>query len=141
MLKKGDNIFFISTNKSLPIHNIFNLVQTIGLVSLNWENAGLEMRNSNFDREMRDNFYKSKVAIIALGTSKEREDLGDNWAVPELEAAKEFGVKCFVYITPEISKDEFKVLNLKYTPILVKNMDDFKKDIQKKLEDLMGHTS
>lgn len=107
MLKKGDNIFFNSTNKYLPIHNIFNFVQSIGLVSLNWENAGLEMRNSNFDREMRDDFYKSKVAIIALGTSKERQYLGDNWAVPELEAAKEFGVKCFIYITQEISKDEF----------------------------------
>lgn len=140
MLQRGDRVFFSNNSAAGPTGYSDAASQTIralGLVPLVYEGAGLNVRNSNLDREIRDDFYQSKVVVLLLGTGQRWRSIEDNWAIPELEHAISIEMGCFVYVTAEMSEEELTRLQLPIDAVVVRDEDHFAATLRQNLEQLM----
>ena len=139
MLQQRDNVFFSDNGQGMTdyIAIAFRTIETLGLTPFVYGGTGLDVKKSNLDREIRDDFYKSKVAVLLLGTGQGWSSIEDNLAIPELPHAISFRIVCFVYVTAETSKEEIKKLNLPVEVIKVRDKEHFEASLRKNLEQLM----
>jgi len=130
-----DKIFYCASGESLRNYSIIasRIIKEIGLTPFVYENIELNAKSSNLDKEIRDDFYESKIAIIVLGMQKGGKEIGNNWAIPELSSAISIGIKCFVYILAKITKKEIEVLNLPLDPIIITDERDFESKLERDL--------
>jgi len=139
MLKQGDNVFYCGTGEGEVDYFAAALrtIQACGLTPLAYSNTGLEIKKSTLDREMRDDLYQSKVLVVLLVKEKDGESIKDNWALPELTHIIASGIRCFFYITSEITQEETKELNLPIEAIIVENEKNFETILKQSLQELL----
>ena len=139
MLRQGDNVFYSDNGKGMTDYcgAAFRVIRDLGLTPLAHGGAGLDARKSNFDKEIRDDFYQSKVVILFLGKGEGWKTIEDNWALPELKQTISFEIKCFVYVLARITKEEIKSLNLPIDPAVVENKDYFETILKQNLLTLL----
>ena len=134
MLKKEDNVF-VSGDQDY-CYLAFDIIQSYGLIPFVYANAGLSIRNSSLDREIRDDFYQCKATILIL--HGKGETLGDNWALPELKHSTLADLPCFIYVLEDIDERQIKGLDLPIDPVVVKDKNHFKLLLKKDLQRLMN---
>lgn len=138
MIQRGDNIFYTDNQRESTYCPIaVRIIQDLGLIPYFYKGAGLSVRNSSLDREIRDDFYNAKVVVIVLGKGNEWRNIDDNWATPELECTARFGISCLIYSSVELSLEEVKLLKLPFNPVVVKDETDFSVIFEHDLQKLM----
>lgn len=139
MLQKNDKVFYCDNGRGVSSYRgaASKTIQTLGLTPLVYGGAGLGARNSNIDKEIRDDFYKSKVVVLLIGEGGKWMSIEDNWALPELETAISKGIDCLVYITSGLTELGIRRLHLTSSVIAVNNEKHFESSLKQNLERLM----
>lgn len=140
MLQQGDKVFFSDNGESITDYSSMasRTIQTLGLTPLVYGGTGLNVRTSTLDKEIRDDFYQSKVVVLVLGKGEKWKSIGDNWAIPELDHAISSGIKCFVYITSQITEEEIRSISLPINPVIVRHEKHFGTILKQSLEQLLA---
>ena len=137
MLVKGDRVFFC-TNSAASLDYwtaAFQIIQSLGLIPLTYAGLRTAARDSNINREARDDLYKSKVWILFLAADK-AVAITDHWALPEVNHK---GDKVLlVYAVDTISRKELAQLALPVNVVSVKDAPQFSADLKQQLENLLG---
>lgn len=139
MIRQGDKVFF-SVNSAGPSSYTgpaFQTIQALGLVPLVYAGAGLDINKSNLDREMRDDFYQSKVVLLLLGTGQGWRSIGDNWAILEMNHALSMGIECLFYIMDEVTQEQVRNLNLPIDAVVIRDENHFTATLKQDLQQLM----
>jgi hypothetical protein len=77
----------------------------VGLKPVSYAGAGKAVRQSNLDREMRDDFYAARVIVLYFGSPTKGSDHEDHWALQEIRHITESGVPCLVYVSKDFPTD------------------------------------
>jgi hypothetical protein len=88
VLYPDDDVFYgdncePSSERGDYIEAFTDVVRSLGLRPVFYNGAGADTKNSSLDREIRDDFYKAKAAVIRVSPPK----LEDNWVVDERKNA------------------------------------------------------
>lgn len=139
MLQQGDNVFFSDNSRGMTDYMgvAFRTIEALGLTPFVYGGIGLDVRKSKIDREIRDDFYQSRVVVLLLGTGQGWSSIEDNWVIPELEHAILLGIVCFVYVTAETTEEYIQSLSLPVEVIKVRDKDHFETSLRQNLEQLM----
>lgn len=141
MINPGDKVFYSDNKKGEEIFKYSNIavriIEELGLIPLKYVGIELGTRNSSLDKDIREDFFQSKVVILLLGKGDEREDIIDHWAIPELEIAISMGIACFIYITSELTEEEIQGLGLPVEPVMIDNENQFAVNLRQTLNQLM----
>ena len=127
IIREGDKIFFTNNYGGSSDYDgpAWETIQSLGLIPIVYGGAGLNVRGSSLEREIRGDFDQSKVVVLLLGKGEGWRDIKDNWALPNLKHALSMGVVCFVYTATEITEEELRSLNLPVDAVTVRNVDQF----------------
>lgn len=139
MLNQNDKAFYSDNGQGLTAYSgiAFQTIKDLGLTPLIYGGTGIDCRESNLDKEMRDGFYESKVIIIYIGEGLKWRGVNDNWAIPELEHAIARGTACLFYYVESIHKKELPRLPLHITSVPIRDEDHFKNTLMKDLRQFM----
>ncbi|RJR46748.1 MAG: hypothetical protein C4576_10580 [Desulfobacteraceae bacterium] len=139
MLTPGDSVFYTHNQDSPGTFGpvAVEVIRNLGLIPLVYIGAGTDVRNSSLDREIREDFYRSKAAIIVLGKGKTWRELGDMWVLPELHSAFSTGLECLVYRTMDVNDEEIERLRLPVKTVEISGEDDFRAAIGRDLKRLV----
>jgi len=107
-------------------------------VPLIYRRIRLTTRASSVDREIREDFYKSKIVVVLLGIGDDWLDIRDNWVFPELAYAASAGMRILAYVTEEVRQTEVDSLGLPVSCGTVADEASFAKLLA---EDLRGYTA
>lgn len=143
MLQKGDCAFFCHNGMGISDYDTAarQTIESLGLILFYYSGVTLAVRNSNLDREIRDDFYNAKVAVVLLCGKDQRgegQSIGDNWAIPELKHVISYGRNCLVYATAEATDEEIESLDLPVDVRTVRDADHFAIALKQDLEQLMS---
>lgn len=145
MLHKGDSVFYCDNNAGSGFNGVaFRTVKNLGLTPLVYAGVGLEVRKSSLDKEIRDDFYRSKVVVVLVGSHKGWKNSGDCWALPELAVAESKGIDVLIYaVSDTAGNDALALLSptheskpLSFTEVA--NTDEFETALQDHLQDLIA---
>jgi len=127
MLKKGDKVFYSDNGVVSPnfMSIAFHTIKKLGLIPLVYSGAKQNIKKSNLDREIRDDFYESKLVIIMLGKTNGIESVKDEWVLLEIDHAINLGIQVIIYLTKEISEEEKIGLNFPVKPITIRDLNHF----------------
>lgn len=142
MLREGDNVFFCHSSAGMWDYNeaAWRTIKSLGLTPFFHGGLTLDVKDSNLDREVRDDFHKSNVVVVLLLGKKQRREgssVGDNWAIPELKWVISNGIAGFVYTTDEVTQEEINSLDLPVDVVIVKDLNHFETTLRQDLEQLM----
>jgi hypothetical protein len=108
VIKKGDRVFFADNSKGyLERCRTFEATASeLGLVPVSYGGVGRIVRDSNVDREIRDDFYGAQAIVLYFGDPKDDgNDYENHWVLPEIECALNSGVPCLVYVSKEFPRE------------------------------------
>jgi hypothetical protein len=107
VLQKGERVFFADNSKDCQARcAVFQrTVQGMGLEPVFYAGAGEAFRQSNLDREMRDDFYAARAIVLYFGSPKEGSDHEDHWVLQEIRHVAESSVPCLVYVSKDFPRD------------------------------------
>jgi hypothetical protein len=134
VLKKGDRVFFADNSKGyLERCRTFEATAgELGLVPVSHGGVGRIVRDSNVDREIRDDFYAAQAIVLYFGEPKdEGSDYENHWVLPEIVYARNSGVRCLVYVSMEFPKE---VLTRHGYRGEAKSFDNLKDDLARLIE-------
>lgn len=139
MIQKGENVFYTdnSAGSKEYFHVAYRIISSLDLVPFCYSGIDLKTRGSSLDKEIRDDFYASKVVTILSGAGPQWRDVFDNWVIPELSIAEAHGMKILSYAMTPVSEEEpLRVTS--DSPALVENIEDFETILRRDLQDLLG---
>jgi hypothetical protein len=67
--------------------------------------ASKGLRQSNFDREIRDDFYAARAFVLYFGSPKEGGDHEDHWVLEEIRHLIGSGVPCLAYLSKDFPEE------------------------------------
>ncbi len=139
MLSAGDKVFISDNSNSLSEYSKigFNTIKALGLVPISYTNIGTQIKQSNLDRELRDDFYSSQAMVLVFGSGPSWGDIKDQWVLSELPFAVKQGIHCLVYITINTPQDDVKALDLPITPVIVAGTEQFQDFLDSDLNKLL----
>jgi hypothetical protein len=107
MLQKGDRVFFTDNSKGDQARCIIfqRAVRDLGLEPVFYAGASRAVRESNVDREIREDFYTARALVLYFGSPKEGSDHEDHWVLPEIRHAARSGVPCLAYVSKDFPKE------------------------------------
>jgi hypothetical protein len=108
VIKRGDRVFFADNSKGYleRCQTFATTARDLGLVPFWYGGVGRTVRDSNVDREIRDDFYGAQAIVLYFGDPKdEGSNYEDHWALPEIEYALNSGVSCLVYVSKEFPRE------------------------------------
>jgi hypothetical protein len=114
-----------------------DVIRAMNFVPLIYRGITLTTRTSSVDREIREDFYKSKIVILLLGVGNGWLDMRDNWVFPELAYAASAGMRILAYLTEEVGQTEVDSLGLPVSYGIVGDEASFAKLLA---EDLRRYT-
>jgi len=109
MITAGDNVFYTDNQKITAgsFHPVaVNVIRSFSLIPIFYMGACPDVKGSSLEREISDDFYRSKAVVIVLGKGGDWRSIEDVWAIPELPLALSSRIECLVYRTREVSKTE-----------------------------------
>ena len=99
MLSQGDKVFFAhNVADSEYSHAASDAIKSLQLVATIYDGLTASSRASTLDREARDDFYKSKVAVLLFSSTGPDQHFEDHWGLPELSVAERCGLELLVYV-------------------------------------------
>jgi hypothetical protein len=132
MLKKGDRVFFaenssesgvVAGNYGAAFHQIAAV--ELGLHATFYMGANLAARQSSLSKEIRDDFYGAKVAVLYFGEPKDDSSFQDQWALAEIPNTKNHGIECLIYVSPTFPVDILRTAGYSGTLRVVHSKDEF----------------
>jgi hypothetical protein len=132
MLKKGDLVFFaensgdsgiLEGNFGAEFYRIAAL--ELGLHAIFYTGIGLAARQSNLDKEIRDDFYRARACALYFGEPKDASTPDDHWALPELSHAISLGIECLIYVAPNFPTDQLPAVGYSDLPRIVRSKEEF----------------
>lgn len=138
MIQKGENVFYTDNNADSSEYSgvAYQTISSLDLMPLCFAGIDLNTRGSSLDKEIRDDFYASKVVVILIGSGPQWRDARDNWVFAELSRAQTFEMKILSYVLTPVSDEEPFCLTPD-SPALVENIKDFESILRKDLQDLL----
>ncbi len=137
MLMKGDNVFYGDNLPGTPYRAMASsVIERAGLVPLAYSGIGLDVRASNYDREIREDLYKAKCAVILLGSKTVEDNPLDHWAMPELLHAVSLDVIVVIYALEDVTEAQLAERNLAVRD-RVFDEDQFEKILSEYLDEVL----
>jgi hypothetical protein len=123
MIKIGENIFYTDNQSVTGSFHVIavKVIRSLGLVPFYYMGAGLDVRGSSLEKEISQDFSKSRVIVIVLGKGEGWRSIQDVWAITELPSAVAAGKECLIYHTSEVSAVEIESLKLPAKPTEVRD--------------------
>ena len=144
MLTKGDIVFFAENSKdsgslagnfSAEFYRIVGL--ELGLYAIFYSGIGLAARQSNLDKEIRDDFYKARACVLYFGEAKDASMHDDHWALPELKHAIDRGIECLIYVGRNFPTDLLTKVGYTGQHRIVHSKEEFCEALQADLKRLL----
>jgi hypothetical protein len=131
LLRPGDSVFYCDNAADRIEYGaaVEEIVRSLGLVPIIYCGARTRVEHSSLDREIRDDLYRSKLAVVRLGPSA----LLDNWALLERETGPKHGVDFLIY-----SMGTVPDADLAQVAIVVSTLEDFSARLRQDLTKLIG---
>lgn len=102
------------------------VAQSSGFYPVHYTGLPLNVRNSNIDREVRDDFYGSQVVVLYLGQPKPGSDHRDNWALCEMKIARDRNKVCLVYTSTDFPSDVLDEYGIRDIAVPISGSDEFR---------------
>jgi hypothetical protein len=140
VLQKGERVFFADNSKDyLTRLQVFNgTVQGLGLLPAPYGGMGLEVRDSNVDAKMRDDFYGARAIVLYFGSPKDGSNYEDHWVLPELRHAVAAGVDFLIFVSEDFPKAILARHGYDRDPVVILPQDDFGTVLKAALEGLLA---
>jgi hypothetical protein len=140
VIRKDDRVFFADNSKDyLERCGAFTrTARGLGLSPVTYGGAGTAVRQSNQDREMRDDFYCAQAIVLYFGAPKDGSNHEDHWVLPEIKHCIS-GVDCLLYLSEDFPLSVLQNHGYVGQPKVLSGGEDFGAALQNDLQKLMGH--
>jgi hypothetical protein len=140
VLQRRERVFFADNSQDYQARcDVFRrTVRSMGLQPMVYAGAVNAVRQSNLDREMRDDFYAARAIVPYFGSPKEGSDHEDHWVLRELRHVIESGVPCLVYVSKDFPRDILLNHGYNVEPEVLSTEADFGIALQRDLAKLVG---
>src|SRR5258708_22870150 len=143
MLKNGDRVFLAENSKDSGIlagnfgAEFYRIAREFGFWAIFYTGIGLAARESNLDREIRDDFYGARACVLYFGQPKDASTHDDHWALPELRYAIDRGIECLIYVAPNFPTATLTTSGYSGQPRIVRSKEEFCEALQADLQRLL----
>ncbi len=103
----------------------YNVIAELGGQTHFYSGAGLAVRESNVDRQLRDSFYSADLVVVRLSGP----DIRDNWAIPEIESGHIKPEKLLLYVDQGLDTSLLEQVQLPMAPNVVVDREAFAKQL------------
>lgn len=131
MLRRGDSVFYCDNAADGIEYGAVadEIIRLLKLVPITYCGAGTHVERSSLDREIRDDLYRSKLAVVRLGPPAPL----DNWALLECETGPKHGVDFLIYSIGTVPDGE-----LVRAAKVVSTLEDFSARLRQDLTKQIG---
>jgi len=139
-MSKEFKLFFSTNCISGYENSVREVCHDMNIVPLVYSGITLSVKESSLDKEIRNNLYAAKVAvllIVARSSTGERVEVEDNWALEEKDSIVKSDIRFLVYVLQEVSQTDIDKLNLPVDVIRVENETAFKESLKKEISSLI----
>jgi len=140
VISTGDKVFFADNSRDYLERGeaYARTARALGLVPVFWGGAGVAVRQSNQDSEIRNDFYNSRAAVLYFGAAKDSSNPEDHWVLPELKHFAASGADCLVYVSEDFPSGVLPKYGYAGQPRVLSGGHDFGTVLQNDLKRLMG---
>lgn len=140
VIKKGDRVFFADNSKSyLERCEAFErIAQSAGLIPVYYGGAGMAVRQSNQDRDIRDDFWNAEAIVLYFGAPKDNSNHEDHWVLPEISRRVATGVDCLIYVSDDFPLNTLQKYGYMDQPRVLSAGDDFGAALRSDLQNIIA---
>jgi len=132
---------FFSTNCTSGYESsVREVCRDINVVPFIYSGITLSVQGSSLDKEIREDLYASKIAIlliVAKSSTGERIDVKDNWLLKEINSIDKSKIHLLIYASQTVSQAEIDQLNLPITVVRFDNEAAFKESLKNEISFLI----
>jgi hypothetical protein len=140
MIKKGDRVFFADNSKGYleRCEAFAGIARGAGLTPVYYGGVGAAVRQSNQDKDIRDDFWKAHAIVLYLGAPNDNSDYDDHWVLPEISHRVATGVDCLIYVSDNFPLSTLQKYGYAGPPKVLSVSDDFGAALRSDLEKIIA---
>jgi len=140
MIKKGEPVLFADNSKGyLERCDAFErAAKDVGLIPIHYGGVGARVRESNLDKEIRDDFWRARAVVLYFGAPGEGSNYEDHWVLPEIRHCIATAIDCLIYVSDDFPHAILRKYGYALQPKVLSSRDDFGAVLRSDLEEIIG---